>query len=45
MLWRSPLFTLIALITLSIGIGAASAIFSAVNGVVLKPLPYPHPGA
>ena len=43
MLWRSPLFTLIALITLSIGIGATSAIFSVINGVVLKPLPYPHP--
>jgi putative ABC transport system permease protein len=43
MLWRNPLFTLIALITLSIGIGATSAIFSVVNGVVLKPLPYPHP--
>ena len=43
MLWRSPLFTLIALITLSIGISATSAIFSVVNGVVIKPLPYPHP--
>jgi putative ABC transport system permease protein len=43
MLWRSPLFTLIALITLSIGIGATSAIFSVVNGVVLKPLPYTNP--
>ena len=43
MLRRSPLFTLVALLTLSIGIGATSAIFSVVNGVVLKPLAYPHP--
>ena len=41
MLRRNTLFTLIALITLSIGIGATTAIFSVVNGVVLKPLPYP----
>ena len=43
MLWRSPLFTLIVLATLSIGIGATSAIFSVLNSVVLKPLPYSHP--
>ncbi len=42
-LLRNPAFTLIALITLSIGIGATSAIFSVVNGVLLKPLPYPRP--
>src|ERR1051326_1511077 len=40
---RSPLFTATRIITLAIGIGANSAIFSVVNGVVLKPLPFPHP--
>ena len=42
---RTPVFTAIVLMTIALGMGANTAIFSVVNAVLIDPLPYPDPGA
>jgi len=42
-LGRTPTFTAVTLVTIALGVGANTAVFSVIEGILLKPLPYPHP--
>ena len=44
MLLKSPGFSLIAIATIALGIGATTAVYSVIDATLLHPLPYPHPG-
>src|SRR5262249_23949395 len=43
LLWKQPRFSVVAIFTLALGIGATAAVYSVVNGVLLKPLPFRDP--
>ena len=41
--WKNPGLTAVIVLTLGLGIGASTAIFSVVDGIMLRPLPFPEP--